>query len=130
MKIKISVLLLITALGALLTGCVETVDGHSQAGVPFLKDTIEGNYERSVPQIMAAAKAVIKFNGQLTSENTINNSVEGKINQCTVFVRVDEVDTVKPISRVLVQARTRSGGRNIDLAAEIDKQIALQLAAH
>jgi hypothetical protein len=130
MKIKLFALLLVAVLAGIATGCVETVNGHSEAGVPFLKDTIDSSYERSVPQVIAAARAVIKFNGQLTGDNTVNNSLEGKVNQCTVFVRVDEVDAAKPISRVFVQARTRAGGRNIDLAAEIQKQIALQLAAH
>jgi hypothetical protein len=130
MKTKILALFLLTALAGLITGCVETVDGRSEAGVPFIKDTITGSYERSVPQVLTAAKAVLKFNGQLTAENTINNSLEAKINQAHVWVRVDEIDAAKPVSRVQVQVRNRAGGSNIDLAAEIEKQIALQLAGH
>ncbi|HEX3797410.1 MAG TPA: hypothetical protein VH413_01815 [Verrucomicrobiae bacterium] len=128
LKIKILGLVLVSALAGLATGCVDTVDGRSQAGVPFIKDTITGSYERSVPQVFAAAKAVLKFNGRLTAENTINNSLEAKVNQATVWVRVDEIDSMKPVSRVEVQVRNNAGGSNIDLAAEIEKQIALKLA--
>jgi hypothetical protein len=130
MKMKLLALCLIAALAGLAAGCVETVDGRSEMGVPFLKDKIEGRYERSVPQVLEAARAVIKFNGQLTADNTVNNSLEGKINQVSVWIKVDEIDPVKPVSRVQVQARDRSGGSDLDLAAEIDKQIALQLASH
>jgi hypothetical protein len=130
MKIKILALFLLTALAGIITGCVETVDGRSEAGVPFIKDTITGTYERSVPQVLAAARAVLNFNGKLTADNSVNNSLEAKVNQATVWVHVDQIDTVKPVSRVQVQVRNRAGGSNIDLAAEIEKQIALQLASH
>jgi len=130
MKMKLLALCLIAALAGLATGCVETVDGRSEMGVPFLKDKVEGRYERSVPQVLEAARAVIKFNGQLTGDNTVNNSLEGKINQVSVYVRVDEIDPVKPVSRVQVQARNRGGGSDVDLAHEIEKQIGIQLATH
>ena len=129
MKINLLTLLLIAALAGLATGCVETVDGKSEMGVPFVKDKVEGRYERSVPQVLEAARAVIKFNGQLTGDNTVNNSLEGKVNEVSVWVRVDEIDTIKPVTRVQVQARTKGGGTDLDLAHEIEKQIALHLAA-
>jgi hypothetical protein len=128
MKAKfVCVLLMPLMAGLVTTGCVETVDGHSQAGLPFIKDRVEGQYERSVPQVVDAAARVIKRNGQLTSNNTINNSLEGKVNQITVWVKVDAIDTSKPITQVQVQARTRAGGTDLDLAHEIEKEIALEL---
>ena len=120
---------MIATLSGLVTGCVETVDGRTQAGVPFTKDSIEGRYERSVPQVVAAARAVLNFNGKLTADNSVNNSLVGRVNQSTVYVKVDEIDSAKPISRVTVQART-AAGTDLDLAHEIEKQIALQLASH
>ncbi len=113
-------------MAGLVAGCVETVDGRSQAGVPFVKDKVEGRYERPAPQVFAAAKKVLAFNGTLTGENTINNSLEAKVNQDSVWVRVEEMDTTK-VSHVIVQARTKGGGTDLDLAHEIEKQIALQL---
>lgn len=115
-------------LAGLATGCVNTVDDRSQLGVPFIRDKVEGNYQFSVPRVVEAAKAVIKHNGALTADNTINNSLEGQINKVTVLVRVEEVDPAKPITRVQVETRTRLGGTDIDLAHEIEKEIALQLA--
>jgi hypothetical protein len=127
MNTKIFGVLLMSLLAGLLTGCVETVDGRSQAGVPFIKDKVEGRYERPLPQVVEAAKAVLKFNGQLTGNNTINNSLEGRVNQVTVLIKVDEIDPSKPVTRVQVETRTRAGGSDLDLAHEIEKQIALQL---
>jgi len=108
------------------SGCYSTADGHMKAGVPFAKDTLESRYERPVPQIFAAAKDVLAFNGTLVSENSVNNSLEARVDTRRVWVKVDEVEP--KVSRVIVQARRKGGGKDIDLASEIDKQIALRLA--
>ncbi|MGZ8900400.1 MAG: hypothetical protein ACXW3Z_09920 [Limisphaerales bacterium] len=109
------------------TGCVNTVSGGKKAGVPLVKDTIESRYQRPVGQIFTAARQVLELNGTLTGENTINASLEAQVDNRGVFVRVDEVEP--GVSRVQVQARKKGGGADIDLAAEIDKQIALKLAS-
>lgn len=113
---------------ALLTfasGCFHSADGRTKLGPPVVKDTLESRYERPVDQIFAAAKEVLRFNGTLYSENTINHSLEAKVDTRTVWVIVDEVEP--NVSRVRVQARKKSRLPDIDLAAEIDKQIALRL---
>jgi hypothetical protein len=92
-----------------------------------LKDSVEGRYERPTAAVFAAAKEVLRFNGALTAENTINLSLEAKISQRTVFVRVEELDPSKPVTRVTVQTRTPGGITDLDLAHEIEKQIALKL---
>ncbi len=125
MKTKIFMLLAVCGLSLLIAGCVNTVDGRKKAGVPFVKDKIESRYERPVAEVFTSAKAVLDFNGVLISENTINNSLEAKVDTRTVWVRVDKVDD--KISQVTVQTRTKGGGADIYLAAEIDKQIALKL---
>ena len=112
-------------------GCVSTVDDRKTAGVPFVKDKIEGRYERSVNQVFEAAKAVVKDNGVLANESTLygqTNAVrtlEGKVNQRSVWIRVQEEDP--QITSVIVQTRTSGGGSDIDLAHELEKQIALKL---
>jgi len=115
-------------LAALWCGCVNTVDGRSRAGMPLATDTKESSYERPVDQIFAAAKDVLKLNGTLVSENTINHSLEAKVDTRTVWVAVDEIEP--KVSRVRVQARTKSGRGDIDLASEIDKQIYGKLITH
>ena len=52
-------------------------------------------------------------------------AVQGKVNQRTVYVRVEQIDP--KITGVAVQTRTQGGVSDIDLAAQIDKQIALEL---
>jgi hypothetical protein len=117
------------------SGCVETVVGRKTAGVPFVKDRIESRYERPMDEVFQAAREVIAFNGALVHEgilhgqtNAVNNlvrTVEGKINQRTVWVRIEQVEP--RVTGVIVQTRTPAGGSDIELAAEIDKQIALKL---
>jgi hypothetical protein len=116
-------------------GCVDTVTGRKTAAVPFVKDRIESRYERPAEQVFQAAKEVIAFNGALVHEgvlygqtNAIGNvvkTVEGKVNQRTVWVRIEQIEP--RVSAVAVQTRTTAGGTDIELAAEIDKQIALKL---
>ncbi len=125
MKTKLSALVSLSCLLALLAGCVSTIDGRHQAAVPFVKDTITSRYERPVEPIFAAAKKVLADMGTLYGENTITKTLEAKIDTRTVWVRIEEADP--KVSKVTVQVRTSGGGSDIDLASEVDKRIALQL---
>lgn len=119
--------------GAVLVGagCVSTVDERTTAGVPFIKDRVAGRYERSVDQVAQAAKQVVSSNGVLVNESTLYDqtnavkTVEGKVNQRTVWVRIEYIDP--KVTAVTVQTRTPGGGSDIDLAHELEKQIALKL---
>jgi hypothetical protein len=116
-------------------GCVDTVTGRKTAAVPFMKDKIESRYERPIEQVFQATKEVIAYNGTLVREgilygqtNSVNGlvkTIEGSVNQRTVWVRIEQVEP--RVTGVAVQTRTQGGGTDIDLAAEIDKQIALKL---
>lgn len=107
------------------SGCYSTQEGRKKMGVPFSKDTIESRYERPATQLFAAAKETLAFNGTLTGENTIALTLAAKVDERTVWVKVEEIEPA--ISRIQVQARKKSGGGDIDLASELDKQIALRL---
>ena len=112
-------------------GCVPTVTGRTSVGVPFIKDSVEGYYERPLDQVYDAAKEVVKFNGALVNESILHTetnmvkTVEGKVNQRSVWIRVEAMDP--KVTGVAVQTRTKGGGTDIDLAHEIEKQIALKL---
>jgi hypothetical protein len=133
MKVKIFAVLIGVAL--LAAGCVDTVTGDKTMGVPFIKDKIQSRYDRPADQVFEAAKEVIKEDGVLVNEGTLYNqtnavgnvikTVRGKVNERTVWVAVEQVDP--KITGVSVQTRTPGGTSDIDLAAEIDKQIALKL---
>jgi len=107
-------------------GCAESLDGRVTAGVPFVKDTIEGRYERPVLDVWAAAQDVLNFNGRIYSKDVMKSTLEASVNQRTVWVKVQPVD--EKVTKVTVQARSRLGGGDVALASEIDKQIALRLA--
>ncbi|HON07271.1 MAG TPA: hypothetical protein PLW02_04125, partial [Verrucomicrobiota bacterium] len=117
---------LIGAFAILFTGCYKTVDGRVKAGVPFKKDRIEGRYERPITQIFDASKVVLSRLGKIVSEDTISKTLVGKIDTRTVWIRVEEVDA--KVSKITVQVRTKGGGSDIDLAAQVEKEVALQLA--
>jgi hypothetical protein len=118
-------------MGLIATGCVRTVSGTKTAAWPLVKDRIEGRYERPVNEVYDAAKAVITSNGVLSNEyilhettNTVK-ALEGKVKQRTVWIRVESVDPT--VTAVTVQARTKGGGKDIELVHELEKQIALKL---
>ena len=123
-------------LAVVAAGCVNTVTGQRTAGVPFIKDTIEARYEKPAAPVFQAARQVIAENGMLMNEgtlygqtNALGNSVrtlKGKVNERTVYIRVEALDP--RITGTAVQTRTSGGVSDIDLAAQIDKQIAIKLA--
>ena len=125
---KLNCALLLAGLSLLIfSGCVNTVDGRHQAGVPFVADKIQARYERPPQEIWTAAKDVLSYQGKLYSEDRIQNTLEAAVDTRTVWVKVDPVD--EKVTSVTVQARTKGGGTDRALAAEIDKQIAVRLAS-
>ena len=127
MKMKLFALGAIVGISCVLTGCVGTVEGGSRAGVPLLHDNVSGRYERTLPQVFDAARAVLDAQGKTTANNTINHSLVGQVNQRSVFIKVDELDPVKPLTQITVQVRTKAGGADISLAHELEKEVALKL---
>ena len=120
MKLKwiFSLALAVAALGV--TGCVETIDGRHRAGVPIVRDRVEGRYDRTPADLWAAAKDVLKHQGTLVSEDTLKNVLEASIDERRVWVKVEEFDT--KTTRILVQARGKAGGADMEMAAFIDKR--------
>jgi predicted small secreted protein len=126
MKKIFLILLASISTSMLLTGCVSTVDGHTKCAVPFRKDKKVSRYEKyTVDQVFAATKAALTDKGVLQGENTINHSYVAKVNERTVWVKVTEVGPT--VTEVAVQVRTKAGGTDLNLAAEIDKLIVLHL---
>lgn len=131
---KTRIFLLMAGVLLVVAGCVNTVSGRKTAGVPWVKDSVEGRYERQPEEIVTAAKVVISKMGVVQNESSIYvqetqtnlvRTVEGKVNQRSVWVRVERVTPV--VTSVIVQARTHGGGADLDLAHEIEKEIALKL---
>jgi len=96
-----------------------------KVGVPFSADLIESRYERPAAQLFEAAKATLVYNGTLTSEDVVRKSLSAKIENRTLWIRVEELEP--NASRIFVQARQSNGKADILLASELDKQIALRL---
>ena len=131
MKMKIFAALVGTVI--ITGGCVKTVSDTHAPAVWFGKDRVPGRYERSIDQVYRAAFTVINNDGVIVTEyvphDTSNNvrSLQGKVNQCNVWVRVASEEDPK-ITSIVVEARTKWGNSNIELAHELEKEIALQLS--
>ena len=129
-RMKSKFFAVIAGLVIVTAGCVDTVSGRKTAAVPWVKDSIEGRYERPAAQVYDAAKSVLALNGTLLNETTIHGTnavfaLEGRVNQRSVWISVTQVEP--KISSVVVQARTKAGGTDIELVHELEKQIALKL---
>lgn len=127
---KIKTLVALFGAAFLMAGCVQTVNDQTTWGMPLMKDKMEGRYERPADEIFQAAKVVIGADGTLVSETTLHQTnmvrvVEGRVNQRKVWVRIEQVDP--QVSSVVVQARTENGGPDVELAHEIEKEIAIRL---
>jgi hypothetical protein len=131
MKLNFKFFVVLASLALVAVGCVDTVTERKAAGVPFIKDRIEGRYERPVDDVFEAAKKVVSENGVLLNEgiqhggSNLVKTVEGKVNQRNVWVRVEQIDP--KVTAVTVQTRTPGGNSDIDLAANLEKQVALKL---
>ena len=119
-------LLTISMLAMFAAGCVSTVDSRREAGNPLVQDKIIRVYERPVMQCWGAAKDVLNANGTVFSEDVMQSTVSARVDTRTVRVKVESIDP--KMTRVTVQVRTKFGNSDLDLAGEIDKQIALRLA--
>ncbi len=117
--------LLLSAIAIATPGCYTTMDNRSKLGMPFSKDKMTGQYERPVDQVQAAARKVVQFNGTIVSDDIVNRVIIGKVDTRTVYVKLVELEPA--LTSVTVQARNKGGSADVDLAAEIDKQIALNL---
>jgi len=127
MKLNLFALLAAVCVASLSLGCYSTVEGKRRAGVNLSTDRIESRYERKPAEVFSASRQVLGFMGTLTSENTINSTLEARVDNNTVWVRVTEIEP--GISQVLVQARRSSMKGNVALASEVAKRIALELQA-
>ena len=115
-----------------ITGCISTVSDTKTAGMPLQQDRVQGRYPRTLDQVYQASVQVLGHNGVVLTEfiphDTTNvvRSVQGKVNDCNVWMRIETVDS--QITQITVQARTKWGGSDVDLAHELEKEVALQLA--
>lgn len=116
----------------LATGCMETVSGTHTFASTIGKDTMSGRYQRTIDQVYQASIAVIQQNGVIVTEfiphDTTNavRSLEGRVNERNVWIRVEAVDP--RVTALDVETRTKWGSRDLDLSHELEKEIALQLA--
>jgi hypothetical protein len=131
MKTKIFLVLGAAALIVAGAGCVQTVTDKEALGVPFARDLLEGQYERSVDQVFDAAKTVLTRSGTLKNETIVHGqtntvkTLEAKVNQRNVYVRVTSMTPT--ITAIAVQARHPAGASDMPLAHQLEKEIALAL---
>jgi hypothetical protein len=130
---KLKILAVLAGVTLVTGGCVTTVSDTKAPAVTFGKDRVPGRYERSLDQVYRAAFAVVGNNGVIVREyiphdtNDNARSLQGRVDQCNVWIRVSSEEDPK-VTSVIVEARTKWGTSNIELAHELEKEIALQLS--
>jgi hypothetical protein len=129
---KITLFALVAGAAVITAGCVHTVSDTNALATTWSQDSVSGRYERSVDQVYQASISVIQQNGVILTEfiphdttNTVR-SLQGRVNDMKVWVRVTGVDT--KVTQVDVEARSKWGLSDVDLSHELEKEIALQLA--
>jgi Protein of unknown function (DUF3568) len=116
---------------AVATGCVSTVNDSHAFATSWNTDSVSGRYARTLDQVYDASVVVVQHNGVLLTEyiphDTTNSvrSLEGRVNNDKVWIRVEAVDP--KTTQVDVQARSSWGTTDVDLVHELEKEIALQL---
>ena len=125
MKIKTFLFGIICAGAISFAGCVNTIDGRRELGLPLVKDTVSRRYERTPLELWAAAKDVLKADGTLYGEDTLRSTLEASVDTKTVWIKVEAVD--QRVTKVSVQVRTKGGAADLDLAGELQTEIALRL---
>ena len=109
----------------LTNGCNNVPGKGSRFGVPFIKNSFVSRYERSPDQVREAALKVLATQGQLTMNDTVNSQIAARVDNRDVVIHVQAIEA--GITEVKTWVRNKWGGTDLNLAREIDKQIALQL---
>jgi hypothetical protein len=130
---KMKILAVLAGAAVLVTGCVETVSDTHTFAISAARDSVSGRYNRTLDQVYKASIAVMQTDGVLLREyvpHDYTNEVrqlEGRVSDRKVFIRVEQIDP--KISQVDVEARTKMGRTDLDLVHQLEKEIALKLAA-
>ena len=130
---KKSIFAVLAGAALIATGCVHTVSDTNAFAVSYGKDSVTGRYQRPIEQVYQASRDVINTDGVLLTEYIPHDytnqvrSLQGRVNGSKVWIRVEQVEP--KISRVDVEARTQWGRADFDLVHELEKEIALRLAA-
>jgi hypothetical protein len=123
--------LLALALPLALVGCVGKVTETTPGAKPAYRDRVTNQYQKSVDQVFEATKQAVTSLGNVTRADTVLaatnqvRTVEGMINGRSIYIRLEEV---KPKSTTaVVQVRTRVGGTDLRVAADVVRQIGVFL---
>jgi hypothetical protein len=113
-------------------GCTSTVSDTHTPALTWSRDHLSQRYERTIDQAYQASVAVIQGNGVLLTEyiphdstNSVR-SLQGKVNEKNVWIRVEAIDP--KTTEVTVQVRSTWGVSDVSLASELLTQVALQLS--
>jgi hypothetical protein len=122
---------IVAGLVVFLTGCVGTVTQTKPGLPPNYQDRVAVRYEHSVERVFAAAKNALNSFGHISreaeifSETTAIRTIEGGINRNAIYIRIEGQGP--RASTAVVQVRTKSGGTDLRVAADLQKNIATWL---
>ena len=127
---NLTTLLALTVVLALV-GCVAKVTETTPGTKPAYQDRVTNQYQKSVDQVFEATKQAVTSFGNVTRADTVLaatnqvRTVEGIINGRSIYIRLEEV---KPkTTTAVVQVRTKAGGTDLRVAADVVRQIVVYL---
>ena len=129
---KLKFFAVVAGIAFVTAGCVSTVSDTRTPALTWSRDNLSQRYERTIDQSYQASVAVILNNGVLLTEyipHDYTNSVrslQGKVNEKNVWIRVEAIDP--KTTEVTVQVRSTWGVSDVSLASELLTQVALQLS--
>jgi hypothetical protein len=128
---KTGKLAILAAVALAAAGCVSTVTDEQPGSMPAYRDRIDAHYDQPLNKVYAAAKRALNSYGNITREGSLlvsGNEVltlEGLLNQKRVWMRAE---ATKPgATKVTIQIRAPMGGTDLEMARELEKQIAFEL---
>ncbi|MGC3957160.1 MAG: hypothetical protein QM813_04095 [Verrucomicrobiota bacterium] len=114
-----------------LVGCVGKVTETTPGSKPAYRDRVTNRYQKTVDQVFEATKQAVTSFGNVTRADTVPaatnqvRTVEGMINGREIYVRIEALAPKN--TEAVVQVRTKTGGTDLRLAADVVRQIGVYL---
>lgn len=111
----------------LFSGCaLFLVGGGVAGGIAISRDTIEGNWDKSIDRIWDAARGVIMSEGFIRLEDKPHGTLDAEVRKSQVNIDIQKISE----KTVRLRVKARKGYRllpNIDLANELYNKIFTQV---
>ncbi len=108
---------------SLLSGCaLFLIGGGVAGGIAISKDTIEGNWDKSIDNVWSASRQVMMQEGFIRLEDKARGKIEGEVRKSQVEIEIHKISE----KTVQIHVKARKGHNllpDMDLANELYNKI-------